>query len=144
MRSPINTSNFWRACPHLRSQPLEQRHVLQQLRLFHAPSAGKPHQYNCTYFSAVERNPRTYLLARVIQFFTPGIPMVGVVLTSVLLAALHLLPQACALCLTCLLDWQRPPATCPASLCHKCRILHITRRQHRGPEEASHSICCLL
>ncbi|KAK9815406.1 hypothetical protein WJX72_003171 [[Myrmecia] bisecta] len=38
--------------------------------------SGSPHQYNCTYFSAVNGNPRSYLLARAIQFFTPGIPMV--------------------------------------------------------------------
>lgn len=37
---------------------------------------GKPHQYNCTYYSALGGNPRHYLLARAIQFFTPGIPMV--------------------------------------------------------------------
>ena len=37
---------------------------------------GAPHQYNCTYFSALSGNARLYLLCRVIQFFTPGIPMV--------------------------------------------------------------------
>lgn len=37
---------------------------------------GRPHQYNCTYYSALGGNPRHYLLARAIQFFTPGIPMV--------------------------------------------------------------------
>ena len=37
---------------------------------------GRPHQYNCTYFSALGGNARHYLLARAIQFFTPGIPMV--------------------------------------------------------------------
>lgn len=35
-----------------------------------------PHQYNCTYYSAVKKNPAAYLLARAIQFFTPGVPMV--------------------------------------------------------------------
>eukprot|EP00878_Enallax_costatus_P004272 GHUV01004502.1.p1 GENE.GHUV01004502.1~~GHUV01004502.1.p1 ORF type:complete len:701 (+),score=187.09 GHUV01004502.1:79-2181(+) len=35
-----------------------------------------PHQYNETYFSAVEEDPQSYLLARAVQFFTPGIPMV--------------------------------------------------------------------
>jgi len=38
---------------------------------------GKPHQYNCTYFSALRKVPQDYLLARAIQFFTPGMPMVG-------------------------------------------------------------------
>lgn len=37
---------------------------------------GHPHQYNCTYYSALHGNPRHYLLARAIQFFTPGLPMV--------------------------------------------------------------------
>ena len=37
---------------------------------------GVPHQYNCTYFSAVGSKPQDYLLARAIQFFTPGMPMV--------------------------------------------------------------------
>ena len=37
---------------------------------------GSPHQYNCTYYSALHANPRHYLLARAIQFFTPGLPMV--------------------------------------------------------------------
>ena len=37
---------------------------------------SSPHQYNCTYFSAMKKNARDYLLARAIQFFTPGIPMV--------------------------------------------------------------------
>jgi hypothetical protein len=38
---------------------------------------GKPHQYNCTYFSALKKMPQDYLLARAIQFFTPGMPMVS-------------------------------------------------------------------
>ena len=37
---------------------------------------GAPHQYNCTYFSALSGNAKQYLLCRAIQFFTPGIPMV--------------------------------------------------------------------
>jgi len=37
---------------------------------------GKPHQYNCTYFSALRKVPQDYLLARAIQFFTPGMPMI--------------------------------------------------------------------
>jgi sucrose phosphorylase len=37
---------------------------------------GFPHQYNATYFSACSESPRAYLLARAIQFWTPGIPMV--------------------------------------------------------------------
>ncbi|KAK9837666.1 hypothetical protein WJX74_002520 [Apatococcus lobatus] len=42
---------------------------------------SRPHQFNCTYFSAVGRafpqhRERMYLMARVIQFFTPGIPMI--------------------------------------------------------------------
>lgn len=34
------------------------------------------HQYNCTYFSACACRDHWYLLARAIQFFTPGVPMV--------------------------------------------------------------------
>ncbi|KAK9865185.1 hypothetical protein WJX84_007242 [Apatococcus fuscideae] len=42
---------------------------------------NRPHQYNCTYFSAIGKafprhQDRAYLMARAIQFFTPGIPMV--------------------------------------------------------------------
>ena len=42
---------------------------------------SRPHQFNCTYFSAVGRafpqhRDRMYLMARVIQMFTPGIPMI--------------------------------------------------------------------
>ena len=37
---------------------------------------GAPHQYNCTYYSALGGNARQYLLCRAVQFFTPGIPMV--------------------------------------------------------------------
>jgi sucrose phosphorylase len=34
------------------------------------------YQINCTYFSALENNENSYLAARTIQFFTPGIPQV--------------------------------------------------------------------
>ncbi len=34
------------------------------------------YQVNCTYYSALANNDRSYLLARAIQFFTPGIPQV--------------------------------------------------------------------
>lgn len=34
------------------------------------------YQINCTYFSALETNDDSYIAARAIQFFTPGIPMV--------------------------------------------------------------------
>lgn len=34
------------------------------------------YQINCTYYSALGNNDRAYLLARAIQFFTPGIPQV--------------------------------------------------------------------
>jgi sucrose phosphorylase len=34
------------------------------------------YQVNCTYYDALGRNDRDYLLARVIQFFSPGIPQV--------------------------------------------------------------------
>lgn len=34
------------------------------------------HQINCTYYSALECNDDTYLTARAIQFFAPGIPQV--------------------------------------------------------------------
>jgi sucrose phosphorylase len=34
------------------------------------------YQVNCTYFSALEKNDDSYLAARTIQFFAPGIPQV--------------------------------------------------------------------
>jgi hypothetical protein len=34
------------------------------------------HQYNATYFSACKEDPKLYLMARAVQFFTPGVPMV--------------------------------------------------------------------
>jgi sucrose phosphorylase len=34
------------------------------------------HQINCTYYSALNENDDAYLIARAIQFFTPGIPQV--------------------------------------------------------------------
>jgi sucrose phosphorylase len=34
------------------------------------------YQVNCTYFDALGRDPRDYLLARAIQFFLPGVPQV--------------------------------------------------------------------
>jgi sucrose phosphorylase len=34
------------------------------------------HQINCTYYSACEEDDHNYLLARAIQFFCPGIPLV--------------------------------------------------------------------
>jgi len=34
------------------------------------------YQVNCTYFDALKRNERDYLIARAIQFFAPGIPQV--------------------------------------------------------------------
>lgn len=34
------------------------------------------YQINCTYYSALEENDQAYLLARALQFFTPGIPQV--------------------------------------------------------------------
>jgi sucrose phosphorylase len=37
---------------------------------------GVPHQYNSTYYTACGCDPRRYLLARSIQMFTPGIPMI--------------------------------------------------------------------
>jgi len=37
---------------------------------------GFPHQFNSTFFSAVLESPKAYLLARAIQFWTPGVPMV--------------------------------------------------------------------
>ena len=50
------------------------------MKYFYQPAKrtyiGNPHQYNCTYFSALHGNPKHYLLARAIQFFTPGLPMV--------------------------------------------------------------------
>ena len=37
---------------------------------------SEAHQYNCTYFSSMREDPRRYLTARAIQFFTPGVPQV--------------------------------------------------------------------
>ncbi|MBW6474763.1 MAG: sucrose phosphorylase [Anaerolineaceae bacterium] len=34
------------------------------------------HQINCTYYSALDENDDAYIIARAIQFFTPGIPQV--------------------------------------------------------------------
>jgi len=34
------------------------------------------YQVNCTFFDAVARNPRDYLIARAVQFFLPGVPQV--------------------------------------------------------------------
>ena len=34
------------------------------------------YQLNCTYYDALARDDRNYILARAIQFFTPGIPQV--------------------------------------------------------------------
>ena len=34
------------------------------------------YQVNCTYYDALGRNDRDYLIARAIQFFAPGIPQV--------------------------------------------------------------------
>jgi len=34
------------------------------------------YQVNCTYYSALEKNDNSYIAARTIQFFTPGIPQV--------------------------------------------------------------------
>lgn len=37
---------------------------------------SEDHQYNCAYYSVLGQNPQMYLLARAIQFFTPGVPLV--------------------------------------------------------------------
>jgi hypothetical protein len=42
------------------------------------------HQYNATYFSATQEDPRLYLMARAVQFFTPGVPMVYYVVSQAL------------------------------------------------------------
>ena len=34
------------------------------------------YQVNCTFYDALERNDQDYLLARAIQFFSPGVPQV--------------------------------------------------------------------
>lgn len=34
------------------------------------------HQINCTYYSALDENDDTYIAARAIQFFSPGVPQV--------------------------------------------------------------------
>lgn len=42
----------------------------------HAASNLDLYQVNCTYYDALGRNDRDYLIARAIQFFAPGIPQV--------------------------------------------------------------------
>jgi sucrose phosphorylase len=42
----------------------------------HAASNLDLYQVNCTYYDALGRNDRDYLMARAIQFFAPGIPQV--------------------------------------------------------------------
>ena len=42
----------------------------------HAASNLDMYQVNCTYYDALGRNDRDYLIARAIQFFAPGIPQV--------------------------------------------------------------------
>ncbi len=42
----------------------------------HAASNLDLYQINCTYYDALGRNDRDYLIARAIQFFAPGIPQV--------------------------------------------------------------------
>jgi sucrose phosphorylase len=42
----------------------------------HAVSNLDVYQVNCTYYDALGRNDRDYLIARAIQFFAPGIPQV--------------------------------------------------------------------
>ncbi|MEO8608859.1 MAG: sucrose phosphorylase [Chloroflexota bacterium] len=42
----------------------------------HAASNLDLYQVNCTYYDALGRNDRDYLIARAIQFFVPGIPQV--------------------------------------------------------------------
>ena len=76
------------ACIYMQVCDVDQLEEVVEHRLGCAPNmkyfynpkqggyTGSPHQYNCTYFSALHGNPRHYLLARAIQFFTPGLPMV--------------------------------------------------------------------
>ena len=42
----------------------------------HAASNLDLYQVNCTYYDALGRNDRDYLIARALQFFAPGIPQV--------------------------------------------------------------------
>jgi sucrose phosphorylase len=42
----------------------------------HAASNLDLYQINCTYYDALGRNDRDYLIARAIQFFAPGIPQI--------------------------------------------------------------------
>lgn len=41
-----------------------------------AGGIARRYQLNCTYYSALHENDDAYLLARIVQFFTPGIPQV--------------------------------------------------------------------
>ena len=61
-------------------QLVEQIHTNSQGQSRRATGAAASnldlYQVNCTYYDALGRNDRNYLLARAIQFFAPGIPQV--------------------------------------------------------------------
>lgn len=50
--------------------------IFEKSGVDHKYSFVEDYQVNCTYYAALGSNDRAYLLARAIQFFTPGIPQV--------------------------------------------------------------------
>ncbi|WP_018605310.1 sucrose phosphorylase [Uliginosibacterium gangwonense] len=66
--------------PEELSQLVEQMHANSANQSRRATGAAASnldlYQVNCTYYDALGRNDRDYILARAIQFFSPGIPQV--------------------------------------------------------------------
>ena len=66
--------------PEELSQVVEKIHLYSQGQSRKATGAAASnldlYQVNCTFFDALGKDPRRYLLARAIQFFMPGIPQV--------------------------------------------------------------------
>lgn len=65
---------------HELDELVERIHVASQGKSRQATGAAASnldlYQVNCTYYDALGRNDRAYLLARAIQFFLPGVPQV--------------------------------------------------------------------
>lgn len=77
------------ADPHARQGLIPPEDIHTLVETIHAKSGGESrqatgaaasnldlYQVNCTYYDALGRNDRGYLMARAIQFFAPGIPQV--------------------------------------------------------------------
>ena len=69
--------------PEELSQVVEKIHLYSQGQSRKATGAAASnldlYQVNCTFFDALGKDPRRYLLARAIQFFMPGIPQISFV-----------------------------------------------------------------